>query len=532
MNKLKISIIFLFMYCFVILAQSKNSKLSEADIALIDAAYSGFLETVKTSIAKGANVNILDDYKGTSLMASCMRNRSLSVVRYLIENGADVNIKTTNGTTALMLAAYDGNLELIKFLVESGADVNAKKNNGNTILMTGISWFSNPLGNDRWVQIGISQFQQDRYNQVNASDERNQMEIVKYLIEKTLDINNQDSEGTTALIMASKYGNLELAKLLIKKGAEINAKTKDGNTALKEAADTRGHLELVKFLLENKADINAKTVDGTTALMTAVRNNNLEVVRFLLENKADVNAKTKDGNTALKYASKYPEIVKLFHANQEKTSNISETQHKIYSMSNDEKVFLESIKAELAKKIDINKIGENLETRLMAASKKGYLDTVKFLIEKGANINISAQYGGTALTKIADRPLFPNQIEIIKLLLENNADINYRISRGKTTLILASQYGNLELVKLLVEKGADLNLKDEINNAQMGGYTALIMAAQKNHLEIVKFLVENGADINLKDNAGYTALMKARAYNQNNYNLNNIIGYLQSKGAE
>ena len=77
-------------------------------------------------------------------------------------------------------------------------------------------------------------------------------------------------------------------------------------------------------------------------------------------------------------------------------------------------------------------------------------------------------------------------------------------SNSGEELIDAARYGDLETVKLLIENGADIDAKDK------DGYTVLMYASNNGNLEIIKYLVENGADINIKDKNGDTALNYAR----------------------
>ena len=80
-------------------------------------------------------------------------------------------------------------------------------------------------------------------------------------------------------------------------------------------------------------------------------------------------------------------------------------------------------------------------------------------------------------------------MEIVKLLIENGADINKSNNDGWTSLYLAVNKRHLEVIKLLIENGAD------INKSNNNGWTPLNIAANNGHLEIVKLLIENGADI-------------------------------------
>ena len=84
-------------------------------------------------------------------------------------------------------------------------------------------------------------------------------------------------------------------------------------------------------------------------------------------------------------------------------------------------------------------------------------------------------------------------IEIVKLLLENGADVNSRTKDGDTALIVASKAGHTNVVKLLLERGADVNAKNR------NGRMALMGATNQGHLNVVKLLLERGADVNAKD---------------------------------
>jgi ankyrin repeat protein len=94
-------------------------------------------------------------------------------------------------------------------------------------------------------------------------------------------------------------------------------------------------------------------------------------------------------------------------------------------------------------------------------------------------------------------------LEIVKLLLENGADINLPSNGNYTPLISAVRNGHLETVKLLLENGPDISVP---NNYVCG---LLNSAAKNGHLEIIKLLLENGTDINNQNSNGWTPLNSA-----------------------
>ncbi|HEB74626.1 MAG TPA: ankyrin repeat domain-containing protein [Candidatus Desulfofervidus auxilii] len=92
----------------------------------------------------------------------------------------------------------------------------------------------------------------------------------------------------------------------------------------------------------------------------------------------------------------------------------------------------------------------------------------------------------------------------VKKLLEQGANVNLRDRNGMTALMLAVRKGQISVVKLLLEKEADVNTQDDFM-----GWTALILASALGYTNIVKLLLENGADVDIKDKNGMTALKYA-----------------------
>ena len=135
-------------------------------------------------------------------------------------------------------------------------------------------------------------------------------------------------------------------------------------------------------------------------------------------------------------------------------------------------------------------------TFLVEAAKGGHLEIVKYLLEKGGNINDKDDKCRTALIYAS----MSVDLETVKYLIEKGADVNAKDNNGSTALMDASSGGCLEIIKYLIENGADINDKDN------DGSTALIYASRKGHLETVEYLLEKGADVNIKNNNGETAL--------------------------
>jgi hypothetical protein len=92
---------------------------------------------VKYLVNNGIDLNFKNNLGETTLIQLACNPLSFNVSKYLIENGANIHIKNNDGINALMNASYTGNLELVKLLIKNGADVNAKDKKGwNALIYT------------------------------------------------------------------------------------------------------------------------------------------------------------------------------------------------------------------------------------------------------------------------------------------------------------------------------------------------------------------------------------------------------------
>ena len=115
-------------------------------------------------------------------------------------------------------------------------------------------------------------------------------------------LNSVNQMGFSPLILACYRGNIEVAKYLIDKTKDINYNSPEG-TALSSLC-INYNKELVEKILSKKADPNIQDSHGNTPLLWAVKRNNLELVSLLLKNKADINMKDSVGISAFEYAIK------------------------------------------------------------------------------------------------------------------------------------------------------------------------------------------------------------------------------------
>jgi ankyrin repeat protein len=157
---------------------------------------------------------------------------------------------------------------------------------------------------------------------------------------------------------------------------------------------------------------------------------------------------------------------------------------------------LNAVKDELEKDISILNSKDNKGyPPIIIAVSESRTHIVKFLLEKGADINMTNHDGITALIIASNR----GYKDIVQLLLEKGADINKANNNGETPLYAASVKNYTQIVSILLDNGA------EVDKPTSEGYTPLMMASNYGHLDTVKLLLEKGADPILENKRGITA---------------------------
>lgn len=120
---------------------------------------------------------------------------------------------------------------------------------------------------------------------------------------------------------------------------------------------------------------------------------------------------------------------------------------------------------------------------LIEASLHGHLDTVRRLLDQGADINAKGNTGATALMMAC----WWGHVDIVKLLLDRGANVNAKGLDGYTALMEAARYGRFEIAELLLERGAHVNAKTAM------GKTARSFAKDKGHTRLEELLLDYGA---------------------------------------
>lgn len=225
---------------FESVAQADSAGLPSQDQQLLDAVRRGDVHRAEVALRQGASANAGNRYVGYPI-AIATEQANQAMVQLLVAQGADVDIVSAGGQTALGRAVDMGNLDLVGILIDAGASPDRRTNYGVPLL-----YRATEMGN---------------------------IDIVRLLLQGGANANAQVA-GTTSLYKAVEAGNLTIARLLLEGNADP-----DQSTPLYRAVET-GNVELVRLLLNYGANphINER---GVSALRLARAQGNRQIVTLL-----------------------------------------------------------------------------------------------------------------------------------------------------------------------------------------------------------------------------------------------------------
>lgn len=219
-----------------------NAATEAGDTPLNLAVMSGYREAVEFLLAQGLNPNHANAKGETPLMHSITASVDrFAKMKLLVTKRAEVNAKSSEGLTALMLAAQTMQRGALIYLLGQGADANATDGRGATAL--------------RLLAANVRD---------GAVDSRDYPAMIQALARASSSVEQPDAEGMTPLIWAAISDLPEAVTPLLEKGADINARSNDGRTVLMWAASANAG-KIVPLLIERGADVEAKDAQGRTA---------------------------------------------------------------------------------------------------------------------------------------------------------------------------------------------------------------------------------------------------------------------------
>ena len=315
-------------------------------------------------------------------------------------------------------------------------------------------------------------------------------EAVRALLQKKVDVNAAEGDGTTALHWASYRDDLESVDLLIRAGARVNAATDLGVTPLWNASVNASE-PMVRRLLQAGADPNAALLAGETPVMAAARSGSPALVELLAAKGANVNAHGARGQTALMWAvaQHHADVVKALVAHRADVRARSD-------------VWTEVMAVPPHGHLDYNRaIPHGGDTALMFAARVGDLASARLLIAAGANVDDADAWGVSATTLAAHA----GHRDLVELLLDHGANA-VAARAGFSALHAAIMRRDERMVSALLAHGASVNApleswtptrrssKDFHFSPELVGATPLWLAARFGGPDVMRLLLEHGAD--------------------------------------
>ncbi len=397
---------------------------------------------------------------------------------------------------------------------------------------------------------------------------------LRTLIRKNADVNARQVDGSTALHWAVYRDDLEAADLLIAAGANVRVVTREEVTPLAMAC-LHGSVRMVERLLKAGADPKERGPNGETMLMFAARNGQVDLIKRLVAARVDINAREDlRGTTALMWAvtERHSEAVRVllaaganpgvksgpaglpqnYFAPRLNVKSVEEAQVRRRRAAEGGRTYAEQLELERRQelvpdgpqaRIPADDNDDNVPilaglvgsgggglTALVFAAREGDIESALALLDAGADVNQTTEYGWTPLlTAINNR-----NYALAALLIERGADVNLANKGAWTPLYLATDNRNieggdypvpkpdrdhLELIKLLLDRGANPNARVSQNTLTRTiftmqwffeeGATAFVRTAQSGDTELLKLLLQYGADPNIATANGDTALTAA-----------------------
>ena len=476
-----------------------NGTQIDGATALHWTVYNDDVETADLLIKAGAKVDVANR-EGITPLAMASLFGSTKMVDRLLQAGADAKQRGPNGETMVMFAARNGNPEIIKLLVKAGADVNARERLRQTTALMWAAEQRHPQAVKALLELGADY----AVKSGPAGLPRNYM--AQRVNTKTVEL---AADRYKRAVAAGRTYEEQLA-IEQKEGRDLGGQRglaiplgPDGNPLpADQAARDRASLEAARRASGAAApDDTRNTAGGGGQQAAAAAGRGAGPVGQ--DANAPAGAGRRGGGARQGAAG----------AAAGAAAATAEAQ----TPEDDSEVIVAGL---------VGTGGGGL-TPLIFAAREGDMDSAKALLDAGADVNETSNYGWTALlTAVNNR-----HWKLAEMLIDRGANVNIANKGAWTPLYLATDIRNieggdypvakpdmdsLEFIKFLLDHKADPNARVRDNTLTRtiftmqwffeDGCTAFVRASQSSDTALMKLLVQYGADPKLATTYGDTAL--------------------------
>jgi len=441
---------------------------------------------------------------GKSDVSDAVMKGDKAALRTLLQQKADVNAPQVDGATALHWAVYRNDLDAAGQLIRAGAKVDVANREGLTPIAMAALYGQAPM--------------------------------LEALIKAGADAKQKNARGETLVMFAARSGNPEAIKLLVANGADVNAKeTVRGTTALMWAVDQR-HPSAAKMLVELGAEVGAKSAGAGLPRNYMAPRVDTSAVDAAAKRHQDAIAAGRTYNEQLEWDAAHGAKISLgFRGtiNADGTaSRVENTRRPSLTPAAAPPPAPDAAPPPEGDDVDVIVAGlvgagSGGLTPLIFAAREGSIESAKVLLDGGANVNQTSEYGWTPLLTATNN----RNYKLAKYLIERGANVNIANKGGWTPLYLATDnrdieggdypvpkpdVDHLEFITFLLDHDADPNARAKDNTLTRtiftmqwfyeNGATPFVRAAQSSDVALMQLLLDYGADPFIATENGDTAL--------------------------
>jgi ankyrin repeat protein len=437
------------------------------------------INKIQKYIEKGININKKDE-KGRSVLFMLSAKRKIDAIRILLKHNVNINLEDRYGRTVLDEAALRSDGIMLRFFLDNGFDINRKNSSGRTI-----------------------------FQDVALEGD---YKIFQVLMNYRPDFNIKDSYGKTVLFDAVEGENIYILKDVVNNIDSLNILDENHQTALFKAV-LKENIEIAKLLILHGINVNFLDKDGQNVLFNTVLqgSKNIPIIELLM--KKNINMNIVDNNNK----NIMDELLYVYDLQK----NISKELEGKYKLITPEKEYLPLALMFINNGLDIDKIHEDGKTTLQLEIENKNFANVEFLVNCGAELNVSDENDKNIIYKEILKGY--SNYQMIDFLVSKGANLEAKdldektvfddiieiiaISKGfkRVNPALAAFTKENEKYDVLLKK--ILTYRPNIEAQRLDGKNILFDLVTYNDFDTLKMIINYGVNLNTKDKRGSTPLM-------------------------
>ncbi|CAC5426448.1 unnamed protein product [Mytilus coruscus] len=429
----------------------------------------GHVNAVKELLQHSIEVNKCDE-RGVSPLWIASQARHVLVVVELLLHSADINKFNDKDVSPLWIASDRGHVNVVKELLQHSIEVNKCDERG-------VSPYVDSKSGRKFTRCSRT------VTTFGRPSDRGHVNVVKELLQHSIEVNKCDDEGVSPLWIASQAGHVPVVKELLQHSAaaDFNKYCKDSTPPL-QIASYKNRIEVVKVLLKcNDVLIDLYDNDGCTLLFLTSQQGHDDVVRELLQHSAELNKCDNKDTLPLRKAHVTAHVIPVKELLKNSTYVTSQLHIACYNN------WIKEIKVILqCYDVSINCCDKDGHFSLYWANQQGYVNVVKELFLHSAVVNNRNKKAASPLW-IASQNGHDN---VVTELIQNLAEVNKCSTNGTTPLQIACCNNRIDVMNVLLQcEDIDINLYGN------DGRSALYWAS-KGHVNVVKELFIHSVEDN------------------------------------